>query len=427
MPRVVQVQDVPGVEAAIASGDPVLCVRRISEILRAGADRRDVERTAALVAARHFRVTLPPPHALLAFGAALQLAARSDNPRTLGAQACALAASEWRLEAIPGAAHAISGDELHLGRSFQVAVRAADPLDADAIFSGLLREGEERRFAGDTLFEACAQDLAGDGHKLILAVGSWRLARSLGWLRAAPLLRPAVHLAASVPQDLSEFSAILREVGRSRLDLELAGRNVAPIDAVARNGWQIALNAGPDRVVAELINGLRRGRAPAGYMDLVAETAMERLAVNEDGLEPALFACAARFVVGYSHTSSRVLALMLAARAVARVPASEVPEAARIADPDGALHEFEEAIEAGDARGAVRLARGLADALEPDVVLRLLERRAGEEDAHANGGHLLLCAAWISEFAANSPGPACAALAAVLARAPKSRTVSSGL
>ncbi|HEV8595309.1 MAG TPA: hypothetical protein VGR51_07250 [Thermoplasmata archaeon] len=427
MPRVVQVVEVPGVQDAIATADPAQCAEEITAILAAGADRKEVVRTAALAAARHFRPSLPPPRALLALGASLDLAAKTDPPSAPIVQACALAAKEWRKEELHGSPHAISGDELHLGHSFLVAVRESNVLEADAIFSGLLREGDERRFAGDTLFEACAPDAAGEGHKLAFAVGSWRLARSLGWLRGAAILRPAVHLAAGTTQDLAEFSTIMRDVSRARLDLELAGRNAAPIDAVAKNGWQIALNVGPDRVVTELIGGMKRGRSVAGYADLVAATAMERLAGDPSGMEAALYALAARFVVAFSHTSTRVLAVLQAARSVAKVPAVSLPEAVRVSDPEAALRDLAAAIGSRDARGATRIALGLADAVEPEATLSVLRRQAAAADAASDSGHRLLYASWASEFAPVASGPVVASLAAVLARGPNGQTVSAAI
>lgn len=426
MPRTAQVVEIPGVVEAIATKDPFACATRVAKILASGADRVEVVRTATLAVARRSRPTIPPPHALLALGAALDLSARFPAPELPIVQACALAAAEWRDAPLELPRHAVTGDELHLGRSFLQAVRTPDPLEADVIFAGLLREGEERRFAGDTLFETCAQDIAADGHKLTFAVGSWRLARSLGWLRGDVLLRPAVRVAAATPQDLSEFSAVLREVGRARLDLELAGRNVMEIDATVRYAYGVALQAGPDRIVAELIAGLKRGRAPAGYVDLVAASAAERLITDPAALEPTLLALATRFVLGFSRTAYRVLALFLAARRVASVEAGDVPSPAPIADPAAALRGLENAIEADDAREAVRLALGLADKAEPADVARILARKAALQDAYADAGHSLLYASWATEFASVAPRPALASLAAVLARAPKSHTIAEG-
>ena len=427
MPRAIEVHELPGVEAALATRDPVACARQIADILAEGADRREVVHTAALASARHFAPAVPPPRALLALAASLDLAAKSTDPARPVVQACALAASEWRDEPLEAPAHAITGDEIHLGRSFLAAVRAADAPEADALFTGLLREGDERRLAGDVLFEACAQDLAGDGQKLPFAVGSWRLARTLDWGRGADLLRPAVRVAASVPQDFSDSSASLREAGRSRLDLELAARNVAPVDAVARNTFGIALSGGPDRVVADLVASLKRGRTPAGYADLIATTAAERLIGEPQALEPALFALAVRFVLGFSRTATHVLGVFQAARAVARVRAVAMPPPARISDPEIGLRDLEAAIEEREPVGAARLALGLVDATEPDAVAHVLIRQAAIGDAHADGGLRLPYAAWATEFAKDAPAPALASLAAVLARGPMSRAVAEAL
>ncbi len=427
MPRVVEVQEVPGVEAALASGDPMTCVPRIAEILAGGADRREVARTAALAAARHFHPSLPPPHGLLALGAALEIASRVDPQDLPILQACGLAASEWRRELLPRAGHSVSGDELHLARSFLEATRVPDLLEADAIFSGLLREGDERRLAGDALLEACAQDSAGGRHKITFAVGSWRLARTLGWARGPVLLAPAIHLAAGMPQDLADHASILRDVGRARLDIELAGRNSLAIDQSARTAYGIALQAGPDRLVAELIAGLKRGRTLAGYMDLIATAAAERAITNPEGLEPLLVALATRFLVGFSRTSYRVPALLSAARVVASAKGGEPPRPAAIADPAAALNELELAVEGDDAPEAAGLALGLSDVIEPKDVARILLRQASLQDAYADGGHGLLLAAWATEFADIAPGPVLAALAAHLARTRKSRTIADGL
>ena len=425
--RAAQVTDVPGVEDALATGDPRRCARAIAEILRSGADRREVARTAGLAAARHFDVGLPPPHALLALSAALDLAPASEPPELPIVQACALAASEWRPGTLSATAQTVSGDELHLGLSFRSAVRAMDSHEADGIFSGLLREGEERRLAGDVLFEVCEADVAGQGHKLTLAVGAWRLARALGWSRGPVLLRPVVHLAAGATQDLAEFAAVLREVGRARMDFDLAARNVAPIDAVAQNTFDIALRVGPDRLVADVIHGLKRGRSGAGYADLLAATASQQLIGNPAALEPALFCLAARFVLGFSRTPTHLQALLLAARIVAQVVEGSVPAPARIADADGGLRDLAEAIRGGDGRGAAGLALGLVDADHAEALAGRLVREAVREDAHADGGHRLLYASWAAEFARIVPGPALASLAALLARTPTSRSVAGVL
>lgn len=423
MPRAIEVNQVPGVEASLSGGDPGDAAARIRDLLAGGADPTEVVRTAALAAARHFSPSLPPPHALPALGAALDLASVSDPPEAPILQACALAAVEWRDEPLPPPKHAVSGDELHLGRSFLVAVRARDLHEADAIFTGLLREGKERRLAGDVLFQACTEDAAGDGRKLAFAVGSWQLARALGWRDGTTLVRPAVHLAAGTEQDLSAYSALLRQVGRARLDLELAARNVSPVDDTARNAYEIAVGAGPDRVVTELLAGLRRGRAPSGYADLVAATAAEHLVRDPAALEPALFALAARFVLGFSRTAAHVNALLLAARSVAQLGTPTMPQPARISEPQAALRDLEAAIEGGVARDAAALALGLVDAVGPGVVAPALHRQAVVQDAYKDAGHRLIYASWSRELAAVAPGPALASLAALLARTPKSRTV----
>ena len=425
--KLLPVEEVPGVEDALATGDPVRCARRVREVLSAGADPTEVVRTAALAAARHFAPTLPPPHALLALSASLDLDPRTEPPNLAVIQACALAAGEWRPERLATAPHVVTGDELHLGRSFLAAVRAAEVVEADAIFSGLLREGDERRLAGDVLFEACAQDAAEEGHKLPFAVGAWRLARALGWRDGPVFLRPAVYLAAGTPQDLAGFTDVLREVGRSRLDFEMAARNVAPVEQVARNTYDIALGVGPDRVVADVINGLKRGRAATGYADLIAATAAERLVVDPTALEPALFALAVRFVLAFSRTTSHQLAVLIAARIAATARPEPLPPPARIASPEGALNDLDVAIGAGDPREAVRIALGLVREDQGEALSRRLVRLAALEDAHADGGHRLLYASWATEFASAAPGPAYASLAALLARTPKSRAVSEAL
>src|SRR6266705_2769661 len=98
MPRAIEVREVPGVEDALATRDPVRCAREISEILGGGADRKEVARTAGLAAARHFSPTLPPPHGLLALSSALDLSAKVAYPKLPILQACALIAAEWRDE-----------------------------------------------------------------------------------------------------------------------------------------------------------------------------------------------------------------------------------------------------------------------------------------------------------------------------------------
>lgn len=421
-----EVNEVPGVEAALSRGDPVDAAARIRGILAKGADPKEVVRTAALAVARRVAPVLPPPNALAALGAALDLAPASDPPEAPVLQACALAAAEWRDERLPPPTRAVSGDELHLGRSFLVAVRARDVIEADAIFTGLLREGEERRLAGDVLFQACAEDGAGEGRKLPFAVGTWRLARAIGWREGATLVRPAVRLAAGTEQDRAAYSAILREVGRARLDLEIAARNVSPVDDTARNAYGIALGAGPDRLVAELLAGLKRGRAPSAYADLVAATAAEHLVRDPSALGPATFALAARFVLGFSRTAAHGNALLLAARSVASLGTPRLPEPSRVPDPEAALADLAAAIEGGSARDAAALALGLVDAVGPEVVAPALHRQAVVQDAHADAGQRLIYAAWSRELAAVAPGPALASLAALLARAPKSRTVVEG-
>ena len=220
---------------------------------------------------------------------------------------------------------------------------------------------------------------------------------------------------------------MLRQVGRARLDVELAARNSLEIDQTARTSYGIALQAGPERLISELIAGLKRGRTLAGYADLVASTAAERAVASPAGLDPFLLALATRFLIGFSRTSYRVLSLLTAARTVARVPSGEVPRPAAIADPGAALNELELAVEGDDDREAVSLALGLADAAEPRDVARVLLRQAALQDAHVDRGLGLLLAAWATEFASVAPRPALSALAACLARTQKSRTIADGL
>lgn len=425
MPRVAQVAEVPGVADAIATGEPLQCAKRIAQVLRGGTDRDEVARTAALTVARRFVPRLPPSHAFLALSASFPLASIVDPPDLPFVQACALAASEYEAKALAGASHTVAGDELHLGRSFVSAVRTGDVLEADAIFSGLLREGDERRLAGDVLFEVSAQDMAAEGHKLTFAVGVWRLARVLGWLQGNVLLRPAVHLAAATTQDLAGYAATMREVGRSRLDLELAARNVAPTDEVARNAYAIALSVSPERLVQEVINGLKRGRSPSAYANLVVTTAMQHLVRNPAALEPAINALAVRFVLDFSGTASHVLGLLLATRSIARFSRPGPMDPAPVSDEATGLDDLRNAIETGDANRAARLALGLADVGER--LPRFLTREAVLGDPMADAGHRLLYAVGALEFATVATGPSYASLAAVLARAPKSRTIAEAV
>ena len=431
MARTVAVPDVPGVAEAIRSRDPVACATRVAALLASGADPTDVVRTAALESARHFRPGLPAPQALPALGAALDLAAKTEPKALPIAQACALAASEWRPERLAAPGHAIAGDELHLARSFLESVRAANVAEADAILTGLLREGDERRLAADALFEAAARDSAGQAQKLAFTVGCWRLARGLGWRSGADLLRPAVHILAATPQEFTEHGDVLREVGRARLDLELAARNTAPVDAAGRNLFLSALAAGPDRVVADLVAGLKRGRSPASYADLVAATAAERFLGRPEAGRVALRALATRFVVGSSRTSSHLLALLAAARDLAQVFDAHVPSPARITDPEGALRELGVAIEAREPENAAALAMGLADVVEAREVERVLARAAAVEDATADGGFRLVYASWAFELAAGKDrvesAIAYGSVAAMLARAHTPRTVAAAL
>jgi len=148
----------------------------------------------------------------------------------------------------------------------------------------------------------------------------------------------------------------------------------------------------------------------------VAATAAERLIGEPRALEPALFALAVRFVLGFSRTATHTLAVLQAARGIAKVRAPEPLAPSRVSDVEAGFGDLDRAIAAGNPREAARLALGLVDAAEVDGIARRLVGHAERADATADRGARLQYAAWATEFAKVAPAPSLASLAAVLAR-----------
>ena len=342
-------------------------------------------------------------------------------------QAISFIAAEKKADTPAKPAVVVSGEITHLGRSFLFGVRDGNRSEAESIFLGMLVEGRERKMAGDMLFRAAIEDMGEGGRKLMVAVKSWQLARSLGFKEARLLLRPAVQYLVSGPRDRAAFETILAALGKEWVDLEALGSGGRPLDEGGRTKVRdIAAAPNPSSCIAATLALLRDGYAAVSIAEgLAVEAAKRVVAANGYDLDSAravMFAHAARFVLIFSRTDERLYTLFQAAlRVRSPEPATFVSSTSDAPGEGEALchlaGEFDarKSVEAA-ARTRAYLSRGYS----PSRLLDVLANYACRDSAVANGGiNLIFADTCAAEFLASRAPEVPMALAKMIAASPK--------
>ena len=422
-------------ELALSSSRPDVAADEVLRAVHAQVAPLEILRVAArTAAARYDAGSGLAPHGLatLAAVAALQpLMDPGDVPLAL-LQASVLVASERKLPAPQPSAPVLSGEVTHLGRSALLAARAGSAEDAEAVFLGIVEEGWERRMVGDILFRAALEDLGDGGHKLLISVQLWRLARALGFRDARILLRPAVQYLMNGERNRKPYGAVLAVLGKEGVDLETLAAGGRSLDDAGRARLGTLLAAASGEACAESALGLLRdGYAASSLAEGIALEAAKRLLASEGyHLELAhalLYARAARFVLEFSRSSERLLAVFQAALRV-RSPAPHLPAVA-VTDPgdegDSLLRIREDLANRRSREAAARVRVHLARGYAPDRLLAVLAHHAALDSSLANQGHnLLLADACADAYAATRAPEFLMALAKSVAASPKDLTAS---
>ncbi|HLE54075.1 MAG TPA: hypothetical protein VI999_02375 [Thermoplasmata archaeon] len=417
-------------EAEVGAGHPDRACEAALTILTAHGSPFDVLHAAARgTSSRLVPGSREPPHdlAALASAAGLQPILGDRNRALAVLQAVALAASGPKNpDAIPPPI-LVRGDVSHLGRSALLAARRGDLAEAESLFLGIVKEGAERRQAGDMLFRAALEDLGDSGHKLTVVVQAWRLAEALRFRDARLLLRPAVRYLVRGERDRGHSESMLAVLGREWVDLEALAGNARPLGDGDRETLAAVLAAvSPEACVEGMLSLLRDGIAPTSLADgIVVETAKRALVAEGASLEPAhglLFAHAARFVLTFSRTGERGYAVFLAALRC-RSPAPRLP-IVRVSETDteeATLRTIQEEVEAQRPAGAVAHTRGyLSRGFSPKRLVETLAGLAVMDSSLANEGHpLALAEACASAYAATNAPELLMALAKLLAASPR--------
>ena len=388
--------------------------------LQTGTAPIEVIRAAARGAALHYDVGVGrPPMGLAALGAATNLfpflEARLHPLPTL--QAVVLAASEKKAAQPARPPALVNGEITHLGRSFLFAARDGNLPEAESIFLGMIREGVERRIAGDILFRAAAEDMGHGGLKLVVAVKLWQLARALHFRDARTILRPAVQFLVAGARDGSSYRAVLETLGKEWVDLEGLATGGRPLDAEGRGKASATLGTGdPAACVAGTLALLQDGFAASSLAETFSvEAAKGVLAAKEDARAAAdglLVAHAARFVISFTRSPDRLFALFQTALRL-RSPASAIhrPLVQRRRGDRDEFARIVDALEARQSDAAVARTRSYLERGRPrDPLLGMLVEVACRDSAVGNEGlNVLLADACASEtLASRAPEPAMA-------------------
>ncbi|MGI0149158.1 MAG: hypothetical protein ACREDF_06470, partial [Thermoplasmata archaeon] len=294
-------------ESAVRASHPDRASKVALDALHAAVPPTEVVRTAARAFASHFDGAGGAPRALGVLASALNLLPVMQPPfhPIPIVQSVSFVASEKKADRPTKSSAVVSGEVTHLGRSFLFAVRAGDRAEAESIFVGMLPEGRERKMAGDMLFRAAMEDMGEGGRKLMIAVKSWQLARSLGFKEARMLLRPAIQYLVSGPRDPKPFETILAALGKEWVDLEALASGGRPLDEVVR-GRVHGITAAPDpsTAIATTLSLLRDGYAAVSIAEGLAAEAARRVVgapgYDLDAARALMFAHAARFVLSFS-------------------------------------------------------------------------------------------------------------------------------
>jgi len=416
-------------ESAVRGSHPDRAANAALEAFHEAVPLPEIVRTAGRAFASQYDGNAGAPRGLVALSSAVNLAPVMQprfHPLPI-VQAVSFVASEKKTERPAKSAAVVSGEVTHLGRSFLFAVRAGDRAEAESIFLGMLTEGRERKMAGDMLFRAAIEDMGEGGRKLLIAVKSWQLARSLGFKEARILLRPAIQYLVSGPRDRVPYDAILAALGKQWVDLEALASGGRPLDDAARAKVHgIATAPDPSTGIAATLSLLREGYAAVSIAEgLAVEAAKRVLAAPGYDLDTArglMFAHAARFVLTFSRTNERLYALFQAALRV------RSPEPARTGSAmptvSGEGEELCHLAGEFDARKSVeavaRTRAYLAHGYSPARLLDVLANYASRDSAVANGAiNLIFADVCAAEFLASKAPEIPMALAKMIAASPK--------
>ncbi len=423
-------------EQALASSRPEQAAAAALRAMRGGAGSMDILRVAARTfAARYDPATGLPPHGLAALASAALLEGTMearDAPLAL-LQAVALAASERKLPNPQPPAPLVSGEVTHLGRSAIVAARAGEAADAESLFLSIVEDGWERRMAGDVLLRASLEDCGDAGHKLLVSVKAWQLARVLGFRDARSVVRPAVQYLLRGEPNRRLHETTLAVLGKDWVDLEALATAGHPLDDDARMRLATLLAASSDEACIEaLLHLLEEGYAAASVAEGISVEAAKRLLAAEgyhiELVHVLLFARAARFALEFSRSNERMYALFESALRV-RSPAPHLATVA-VAEPQDEIESrrrIGEDLRNRRPREAAACVRNYLARGHPVPPLQaLLARCASLDSALANGGHnLVLAEACFAEYAATKAPEILMAFAKSVAASPKDLKASS--
>lgn len=436
MPDSPQAPPLAELELALASTRPDRAAEAGLRAMRAGVPPLEVLRTAARTfAARYDPGSGLVPHGLAALASAACVQGtmdRRDLPLAV-LQAVALAASERKQAAPQRPAPTVSGEVTHLGRSALLAARAGAAADAEPLFLSLVEEGWERRMAGDLLFRASLEDCGENGHKLLVSVKAWQLARILGFRDARAIVRPAVQYLLHGERNRKPFEVALALLGKEGVDLAAVAAGGRPLDDDGRMRLATLLAASTDEGCLDaLLTMLRDGYAATSLAEGVGVEAAKRLLAAEgyhiELVHVLLFARAARFALEFSRTDERLYALLEASLRV-RSPAPHLPSVA-VADANDEASARQRVAQALQDRrpreAAANVRHYLARGYPPRPLLASLVRAASLDSSLANQGHnLLLAETCVAEFAATRAPEFLMALAKSVAASPKDLKASA--
>jgi hypothetical protein len=418
------------VELAVSASRPD---RVAAGALRAFRDRVpavEVLRAAARSAAvRYDPSSGLAPHGLATLAAVAALGSSLDpgDVPLATLQGLVLASSEKKLLAPQPPPARVAGEVSHLGRSVLLAARAGNAEEAESVFLGIVEDGWERRMAGEVLFRAAIEDLGDSGHKLLMSVQLWRLARALGFRDARTVLRPAIQYLLRGERNRRPYEATMAVLGREWVDLDSLASGGRPLDDAGRARLGTTLASSSDEVCVESVLALLRdGYAATSVAEGIGVEAAKRL-LSAEGyhLELAhglLYARAARFVLEFSRSGGRLPAVFQAALRI-RSPAPHLPSVAvpEPSDENDSLVRIRADLAGRRPREvAARVRVHLSRRYAAKPLLAALAHAACLDSSLANQGHnLLLADACADEYAATRAPEFLMALAKSVAASPK--------
>jgi len=416
-------------ESAVRGSHPDRASKAALEAFHEAVPLLEIVRTVGRAFASQYDENAGAPRALVALSSAVNLAPVIQtrfHPLPI-TQAVSFVASETKSERPAKPAAIVSGEVTHLGRSFLFAVRAGDRAEAESIFLGMLVEGRERKMAGDMLFRAAIEDMGEGGRKLMIAVKSWQLARSLGFKEARILLRPAIQYLVSGPRDRASYDAILAALGKEWVDLEALASGGRPLDDAALAKVRGIVTARDSSTcIAATLSLLRDGYAAVSMAEGFAVEAAKRVVAapgyDLDTARGLMFAHAARFVLTFSRTNERLYALFQAAlRVRSPEPARTVSAMPTVSGEGEELCHLAGEFDARRSEEAVARTRAyLAHGYSPARLLDVLANYASRDSAIANGSiNLIFADVCAAEFAASKAPEMPMALAKMIAASPK--------